>query len=188
MPPVLGLLHGQHHKIKLFDRAHAVWFHACVDGVSGDPDAESQRARLHRANVQPGGLGDDGGVGLETIDDGGERADSAAFFANHAFQEHIGRRTESQGLQNPHRIKAGRESGLHIAGAATVELAFLDLAAPGRARPQRFVARGHDVHVAVEDERAGRMFFLVLLAASRPARDYVETVVEGDAVVAERGM
>ena len=151
-------------------RTLGIGLQACIGGSFRYPSFRA--TRLGRCSAQVGG-----GSG-----------DSAAFFANHAFQEHIGRRTESQGLQNPHRIKAGRESGLHIAGAATVELAFLDFAAPGRARPQRFVARGHDVHVAVEDERAGRMFFLVLLAASRPARDYVETVVEGDAVVAERGM
>src|SRR4051812_13770865 len=88
-------LYRLQHQIKLLDGAYTMRLHAGVDGASWNLNAKRQRSRLHRTGMQAGRLGDDRGIRLETFDDGSESADSSAFFADDALDQHVGRWTKS---------------------------------------------------------------------------------------------
>ena len=96
---------------------------------------------------------------------GGQRADAAGLLADDALDQDRPRRLQALAEQGADRGDPGHEAALHVAGAPAPEDVAVEPVVPGRHRPAVLVAHGHDVDVAVEDER-GR----VVVPARQPAR------------------
>ncbi len=136
---------------------------AAVRRAAGHLDPEGQRARVGHHQPVAGGLGDHGRLGAVAAAQRRERAEPAVLLADHAvhgqrpLQAYAGR---AQRLDDRH---VGRESGLHVAGATSVEPALVHLRGERvAAAPGLRVARRYDVEVALQHQRR---------ASRRPRRD-----------------
>ena len=136
------------------DRVDAAPLQTGVRGAALDIHFEQQHPAAGGLDVQAGRLGDDGRVGLVALDHAAERPVAAALLVHHALDHHVALRREPGLAQEARRQDHRRHARLHVADAEAVHVAVSDLAAPGIVRPLGAVARGHGVHVAVEDQRA----------------------------------
>ena len=142
-----------------------------VLGVPGAPrhgDLAVGAAAAGRPHLEPGRLGDDREVGRDAVARAGERADAGGLLVGVRADDHVAaqvaRRRERLGRDH-HR----GDPALHVARAAADQAVALDAGAELLRRP------GHDVDVAVEQQRAAA-------ARAAEARRELRAALEADAV------
>ena len=99
-------------------------------------------------------LRDQAGVGAIAALQRRERAHSGAFFLDHRLQMDAALRGQSRRLQRIQCVERCDGAGLHVAGAAAIEPAVLDGGLERRMLPHVQRAGGHDVAMALQDQRA----------------------------------
>ena len=108
--------------------------------------------------VEAGRLEQDDGVGEMPGAAGGERAVAGALLLDHGEHREVARdRVRIDSCTRFEREPAHGEAGLHVAAAAAVQPAVAPHRLERRRRPLREVTRGHDVDVAVEQQRRPRV-------------------------------
>ena len=107
----------------------------------------------HRgADLHVGGFGDDRGVGLVAALARRQRSHAGGLFFGHRLHQHVALQREPRAPDEIHRLDHGGDAALHVVGAAAVDAAVHDLAAPGIALPVFHEPERHHVVVAVQDE------------------------------------
>ncbi len=115
-------------------------------------DVQPLDAALDRHDAAGRRLEDDRRVGQMAALERRAGARTARLLVDDGLEDDVAPQPDAAILEGHERADAGRDPGLHVAAAATPELAVGDLARPGIVRPERQIADRHDVDVAVEDQ------------------------------------
>ena len=139
-------------QLVFLDGADAVVSDRGVGGAASDAQAECQRPRLRRNHAETGRLEHVSGIRAMTTIRHGEAADAAVLFADDALDDQPAAQGQPAFLQGGGRADRDRQSGLHVAGAASVEATGVDVRRPGRRMPGLAITGRDDVDVPVENQ------------------------------------
>src|SRR5207245_11731205 len=96
----------------------------------------------------------------------GKGADTAILLTDDTLHDEATAQRQPALLQGRGGADANRKTRLHVARAAAVQSARLNVCRPGGSMPGLAVADGDDIHVAVEDQRA------LALLTERPGHEH----------------
>ena len=139
--------------------------------MAGDLDLEPHDADLRHGEHARRRLGNERGIGAIAALQAGQRAVAGAFLLDDRLLVDVGRRLVAQRAERAQRKDVEDEAGLHVARAAAIHPAVLDRGLERIARPHLVRPFGHDVDMAVQDQR--RPF----RAGRPPGADHVPGVV-----------
>ena len=125
--------------------------------------------RGHQLFVE--GLGNQGRISGITALQARKRTVAGAFFLDHRLDIDVGGRLITGVAQRVECVQISHQPCLHVAGAAAVHPAIVDPGFIRRAVPHVERPFGHDVDVAVQDQR------LAVLRAAAVGRDHVQRLV-----------
>ncbi len=171
VPLLLELAQLLDDTVGRFDRVRAGIGLVDMHGMAGHLDLEPHDADLRHRERAARRLGDQRGVGAIAALQAGERAVAGAFFLDHRLLIDVGRRHVAKRAERPQREDVQDQPGFHVARAATVHPAVLDVGVVGVARPHLVRPLGHHVDVTVQDQRAA------LRIARPPGADHVPGIV-----------
>ncbi len=131
--------------------------HRSMGHLAGQVDAQAQRALGHVADLTAFGFAADHTVHTVEVPPG----DEVLGARHHPFFVHEGGEHEAPGeratpLQGVGGMQHGRDAGLHVGAAASVDAAVVHLGAEGVVAPTARVALGDDVGVSFEQKRRSR--------------------------------
>jgi hypothetical protein len=124
-----------------------------VLGIAVDLHLEPDRANLRAQKLRLERLRDERRLGAIAASQTRQRAVAGALLLDHRLEKNLGRGLHAEAFESLERIETRRQSGLHIAGSASVHPAvpdrrFVRITCPVLAR-----SGGNDVDVTVENER-----------------------------------